>query len=264
MKLECLSKPAKTDKRGSILFVHDICHGAWCWQHYQDYFSENGYDTYAMSLRGHGQSDGHAQINEWGLDHYCDDVINIISSLEATPIIVGHSMGGAIVERLLVRDPSLVKAAVFLAPARFGGCTKAWGLKVTAKNPLKALELQNFIEGKTVSARQVQKSLFFDGRISRTEAEAMKDLFCAESEIAAKDLEKPYTVDASKLSTPIYVIGSQADLLFGKTDLTETAQHLGAELHVMDELCHDMQLDIAWEKSAENILQKVLSWEALV
>jgi len=92
----------------------------------------------------------------------------------------------------------------------------------------------------------------------------MKDLFCAESEIAAKDLEKPYTVDASKLSTPIYVIGSQADLLFGKTDLTETAQHLGAELHVMDELCHDMQLDIAWEKSAENILQKVLSWEALV
>ena len=115
MKLECLSKPAKTNKRGSILFVHGICHGAWCWHHYQAYFSENGYDTYAMSLRGHGQSEGHAQINEWGLDHYCDDVINIISSLETPPIIVGHSMGGAITERLLARNPSLVKAAVFLA-----------------------------------------------------------------------------------------------------------------------------------------------------
>jgi len=40
----------------------------------------------------------------------------------------------------------------------------------------------------TPLARQVQKSLFFDGRISRTEAEAMKDLFCPESDIAAKDL----------------------------------------------------------------------------
>ena len=91
----------------------------------------------------------------------------------------------------------------------------------------------------------------------------MKDLFCPESDIAAKDLEKPYTVDASKLTIPIYVIGSKDDLLFGKTDLTETAQHLGAELHVMDELCHDMQLDIEWEKGAEKILQQFQSWEAL-
>ena len=91
----------------------------------------------------------------------------------------------------------------------------------------------------------------------------MKDLFCAESDIAAKDLEKPYTVDASKITIPLYVIGSKGDLLFGKADLTETAQHLGAELHVMEELCHDMQLDIAWEKGAENILQKFRSWDAL-
>ena len=42
-----------------ILFVHGICHGAWCWQpNFAPYFTDLGYDGHALSLRGHGGSAG--------------------------------------------------------------------------------------------------------------------------------------------------------------------------------------------------------------
>jgi len=58
MKLEILSeKPKGTQKQKPILFVHGAWHGAWCWEKFLPYFAENGYAAYAVSLRGHGNSE---------------------------------------------------------------------------------------------------------------------------------------------------------------------------------------------------------------
>jgi len=41
-----------------LLFVHGICHGAWCWEeHFLPWFAERGFEAHAVDLRGHGASD---------------------------------------------------------------------------------------------------------------------------------------------------------------------------------------------------------------
>ena len=46
-----------------ILFVHGLFVGAWGWaEHFLDAFAAQGYATHAVSLRGHGQSEGRAGL----------------------------------------------------------------------------------------------------------------------------------------------------------------------------------------------------------
>ena len=62
MKLELLHLSPRKDKKTkakNILFVHGICVGAWVWEdHFLPYFANEGYNSWALSLRGHGLSDG--------------------------------------------------------------------------------------------------------------------------------------------------------------------------------------------------------------
>ena len=60
MQLELITrKPTSAAHSTPILFVHGAWHGAWCWDEYfMPYFAQQGYTTFALSYRGHGNSDG--------------------------------------------------------------------------------------------------------------------------------------------------------------------------------------------------------------
>jgi len=53
MKLEVVSREPKQDVRPTpVLFVHGAWHGAWCWtEYFLPYFAQNGYHSYALSLK---------------------------------------------------------------------------------------------------------------------------------------------------------------------------------------------------------------------
>ena len=67
-----------------------------------------------LSLRGHGASGGHDTLFVAGLDDYAADVEHVAAQLDVAAVLIGHSMGAAIVERLLATRP--VRAAALLAP----------------------------------------------------------------------------------------------------------------------------------------------------
>ena len=73
-KLEVLCSETQKSYKGSILCVHGICHGAWCFEKFINYFSDNGYNCYALSLRGHGKSEGYNNINNYNLSDYSNDI----------------------------------------------------------------------------------------------------------------------------------------------------------------------------------------------
>ena len=67
--------------------------------------------TYALDLRGHGQSDrtpGHYRLEE-----YVDDVDRLLEAIGEPAVVVGHSLG-AIVATRLAQDRHPLVAAVFL------------------------------------------------------------------------------------------------------------------------------------------------------
>jgi len=70
MKIELITrKPDDKPKATSLLFVHGKWHGAWCWdEHFLPYFAAYGYDSTALSLRGHADSEGREGLRWYSIE----------------------------------------------------------------------------------------------------------------------------------------------------------------------------------------------------
>lgn len=85
-----------------LLFVHGAWHAAWCWdEHFLDFFADKGYRALAVSLRGHGNSPTPKPLRSCSIADYVDDVASVADSLPTRPVLIGHSMGGFIVQKYL-------------------------------------------------------------------------------------------------------------------------------------------------------------------
>jgi pimeloyl-ACP methyl ester carboxylesterase len=71
--------------------------------------------AYAVSLRGHGKSEGRQELEAASFSDYIEDIRNFITKLGAPPVAVGHSLGGLIVQRLIDRVP--LRGIVLMASA---------------------------------------------------------------------------------------------------------------------------------------------------
>jgi len=107
-----------------VVFVHGLFLHATSWQPWVDLFAQHGYDAVAPEWPGIPATvaEARTQAETYG-DHGVDDVVDhyarIIAALPSKPILVGHSFGGMIVQKLLGRD--LGAAAIAIDPAPIKG-----------------------------------------------------------------------------------------------------------------------------------------------
>ncbi len=98
-----------------ILMQHGMWHGAWTWQWWQPLFAEWGWESVAVSLPGHGASPTQRQIELCTLDYYLGFLRAEVNRFEQPPVLMGHSMGGALTQWYLKYVGDL-PAAVLVAP----------------------------------------------------------------------------------------------------------------------------------------------------
>lgn len=85
-----------------LIFVHGAWHAAWCWdEHFLDYFAARGYRALAVSLRGHGGSATSKPLRGLSIADYVEDVRAVANTLPTLPVVIGHSVGGLIVQKYL-------------------------------------------------------------------------------------------------------------------------------------------------------------------
>ncbi|MDP2130023.1 MAG: alpha/beta fold hydrolase [Azonexus sp.] len=125
LALELIHTPAQAKRTAPpILFIHGGFHGAWCWaDHFMPWFSGHGFDCYAVSYRDHGESERTGRHGEWRLKDYVDDVRWAAAQLPEKPILVGHSLGGSIAQKLAKEGG--YPALILLAPSPIGGSNRA-------------------------------------------------------------------------------------------------------------------------------------------
>jgi len=234
--------PAKESDRHPILFVHGAAHGAWCWEQWMDMAADAGYPSYAVSLRGHAGSEG--SLLKSHLDSYVNDVVRTAASLPRQVILVGHSLGGLVVQRASAKYAS--KAAVLVAPvaARSGWRTL---LSIARQHPGDAAKI---LAGGSIPMRY---EYLFEG-LARQEADSYIGRMGGESTLAQFQVIFHAPPDQPRGGAPVLVLGTPEDNLIPLPDVRDTAGRFGAPLIEYPGMGHDLMLDTGWEKPARDML----------
>jgi non-heme chloroperoxidase len=252
-RLEVRSRVPANATKPPLLFVHGGYVDAWCWEpHFLPWFARQGHPSYALSLRGHGESAGRDLMWLAGLDDYAADVERVIAQLPAPPILVGHSMGAAIVERLVATRP--VRAAVLLAPIPPAGLLPV-AARLAAERPDTLLHLA-MLDPMRLS-RQVLAALepfYFSERVDPDLLREATHHIHGESPRALLDLSlRLHWSLPERGGPPIFVLGVRGDRICRTDDIEATARHHGVEATLVPGLAHMMMLEPEWKDVAEAI-----------
>src|SRR5512140_2657174 len=97
-----------------------MLHGAWCWDvHFLDYFAQRGFAAHAINLRGHGNSEGRGKLRWTRIADYVEDIANPVQKLPTPPTLIGHSMGGFVIQKYL-EDHAAPGAVLLSSPSPAG------------------------------------------------------------------------------------------------------------------------------------------------
>jgi pimeloyl-ACP methyl ester carboxylesterase len=99
------------EERETVLFIHGAGGGQYTWS-YQKGFFEKGFNPIIIDLPGHGGSEGEGEEE---IERYAEHVYALLKTLRLKKIfLVGHSMGGAIVQTLALTHPETIKGIVLV------------------------------------------------------------------------------------------------------------------------------------------------------
>lgn len=253
-RLEVRSRlPANPAARPPLLFVHGGYCDAWCWEPYfLPWFAAHGYPAHALSLRGHGASGGHESLFVAGLDDYVADVEHVAGTLPSAPVLIGHSMGAAIVERLLATRP--VRAAALLAPIPPGGLAPV-ASRLMIWQPEVLVNMQRLdaphLSGDVLSA--LRPMYFSDSVAPEILAEAVAHLG-PESPRAILDLTLRLHDGKPVAPVRLLVLGASGDRISTPGDVNATATLYGVEAMIVPGLAHMLMLEREWETAARPVL----------
>ncbi len=246
--LRCL--PEQPTAKPPLLFVHGAWHAAWCWtEHFLPYFADRGYPAYALSLRAHGKSPG--KLKWASLSDYVADVTEAVDRIPTSPILIGHSMGGGVVQKYLeTRD---APGAVLLASMPPYGILPRM-LKFSRSHPLKFLRANLTMSFKClVSAPELAREYFFSPSLPPEDLARFLGLLQDESYRAFLDMIALDLPNPERVQTPMLVLGAENDTIFSPADILETALRYEADMRILSGLAHDMMLDTRWRDAADAI-----------
>ena len=250
--LEVITRlPAEGAHGTPIVFVHGAYGGAWCWEeNFLPWFADRGHAAHAVSLRGHGASRGGGALDDAGIDDYVADLQQVASRLEAPPVLVGHSMGGFVVQKYLERGDAAGVALMAAVPPRG---LMGPGLSLMVWQPAVALSIgagQMF--GKSWDSPEVMRAALFSGALPADQADAYLARMGPESTRAMMEMAglAPPRLDDRTLP-PVLVMGAHDDALIPPAFVRSTARAYGVSPNILEDIGHVMMLDAGWESVAE-------------
>ncbi len=253
--LEVIDKvPSGDSHKTPLVFVHGAWHGAWCWdEHFLDFFAAKGHRSLAVSLRGHGKTPAARSMRFCSIADFVDDVASVANSLPIQPVVIGHSMGGFVVQKYLESHDA--PAAVLLASIPPSGIARfflhrfqrhpwltarslAMGKSLPSVGGTPELARETFLSDLTPYADVVRYTAQLgEEYVSRFVLEML--LF---------NLPRPDLV-----TTPVLVLGAENDFVFTQQEVRATASAYRTESEFFPKMGHDMMLEPGWASVAERI-----------
>ena len=255
LQLELITRtPTGTPHPTPLLFVHGMWHSAWCWdEHFLPYFAAQGFLAHALSFRNHGQSAQTGSIRWRRGAEYVADVAQVVRQIRPAPVLVGHSLGGYVVQKYLERRAA--PAAVLMASVPPAGAARA-AIRTGRRAPLALLRANLELHmGPVVGTPRLAREALFSpdlppARLRTYFARLQDEAYLAYLDIMLLNLPRPTRIRP----LPMLVVGGTNDALFTPAEFQATARTYGAELELFPGIAHSMMLELRWQAVADRIL----------
>jgi len=235
-----------------ILMQHGMWHGAWCWQHWQEFFAEWGWESHAISLPGHAGSPRQRPVYFCALDYYLKFLKAEVERLPCKPILMGHSMGGALVQWYLKYVGDDLPAAVLVAPWA-SHSTIADGMRWLPLDPIGAVlvvltcSTRPFIRTPEQAAKKLisPKSIYTP--------EELHAQLSPESAWVMYQHNPPFWRPPRQVKTPMLWLAGEIDAVIGVEAERKSAAYYQADFLVVPEAAHNIVMEYNYRETAEMI-----------
>ena len=233
---------------------HGMWHGAWCWQHWQELFAQWGWESHAISLPGHAGSPAQRPVYFCTLDYYLRFLKAEIERLPRKPVLIGHSMGGALTQWYLKYVADDLPAAVLVAPWDVRGNFADGGiLRWLRLDPLGVLLVS--LSGSTWP-------------YIRTPKHAARKLISAQAIYSPEELHTrlgpesawvmmqhnpPFWHPAKQVSTPLLWLAGEIDAVIAVEAERRSAACYQADFVVVPQAAHNLMMEHNYRETAETI-----------
>jgi pimeloyl-ACP methyl ester carboxylesterase len=255
MRLEVITRePQKRLFATPLLFIHGTGHAAWCWdENFLPFFAERGFSAHAISLRGHGASEGREKLKWTRISDYVEDVRSVASRFQERVAVIGHSLGGLVAAKYL--EDHEAAAGVLVAPSPSEGMFRS-GLKIQLRHPLLMAKIalkQDYAV--LFGSPRLAKKFLFSPDVDETEVEKFSSRFGRESYLAA--LEMIYNLPRpDRIKVPILIVGAENDAILSPAVIRKSATAFNADCRIFPNMAHDMML----EKGRLVVAEQIAGW----
>ncbi len=251
--LEVIEKGSISEKHPvPLLFVHGAWHAAWCWdENFLSYFGDRGYRAVALSFRGHGESSSDKPLRACSVADYVEDVRSVAEQLPTPPAIIGHSMGGLIVQKYLERYDSPAGVLMTSIPPQ-GNLGNA--LRWIRERPSDFVKMT--VTGKAlpyINPPQLARERFFSSHTPEADVRKYAARLQEDSSRIGIDCLLLRLPRPKRVTAPMLVLGADEDGAHTRKEILATARAYRTKAEFFPHMGHNMMLEPGWASVADCI-----------
>lgn len=231
----------------ALLLLHGAACGAWVWEEgFGARLASAGHAVFALDFdRGSARAPA-------SLSDFCGDARAALAAIRRPVVLVGHSLGALVAQRLLA-EPT-VRGAALLAPVPPEGLAWAnWRLAMADPPLWRAVARMTEQAGPAAEAPLLRRALFSDDLPDSAVARHLRRMG-GESRVALMEAQAPQALPpAWGLARPCVVYGARRDRLIPADAVVRTAAWHAAPFLLLDGMGHLMMLDAGREALADRV-----------
>jgi pimeloyl-ACP methyl ester carboxylesterase len=254
LELVC-TVPETPGRAVDLLLVHGISGGAWMWEDGAlDHFARAGYRTWALSLSGHGLSAGRQDLASFTLGTYADDLEAALRQIARPTVIIAHSLGGAVAQKLLSRGKPPAGCILLCSVPPYGLWRASLEMLMRTPDLWREMGVYSLCGLAAADMNVVRRGLFpsgvddtaFNQLATRLQEESIHALSGA--------LGWPPFAPPPLSQRNMLVIGGAEDRFVPQMDVVLTGLYYGVQAHVIPGAGHMLMYEDVGVKAAEIVL----------